>query len=760
MHKSFKRSIAFLLAVVIFAVPVIAQAATFTDIENHWSKTYIEDMALRGIINGYTDNTVKPDANVTYAELLVMLSRMYGADDDMMDVIYKDYQKFLNTLFGSDYSWAHKSLAVCLDAGVISRTELENLYAAGLFGKPAVKENLAEYIVKGMGLGSMISNLGNYSLSNYKDASAISEMKKPYVYILSSKKIVEGDDAGKFNPQSSVSRAVTATMLSRAMNYMEANKLSATYKKYTSSAVVGTVSSSSLAGTVVKYTLKSTISGEKTVSIPTTAIVYIDNKASDYTAIKVGNYMQVRLDGDGNVLSVNVTSTPQTVSGSIVSIDAGKISVLNASTGSITRYYIDLYTEVKAGKSKGSNALITSDAGYQNATLVIDSESKKVKTLELSGGYYYTDGILSAIDNTSSVPYILIKDYSGVTQRIAVPTTVSITVNGLSNTLSESYLSCPVRLKISTDTDTLSSLAIDTSYQIMQGAFKSYISSSNPAKIYITDMSTNETKNFSVTDETIVSYEGKKVSLRELLTSDFITVKSANGVATQVYAYPGSQTIKGKISAIQFGDPIKLQIIDESSQISEFSFAASSIPSIKRGTAYTTIDKLYAGDEVTLDVRYNKVQLITAAVHSANTSGTIKKISLELSGNILTIIDNSGNEVSYPLASNARIIKGNSTVSLYDVQIGNKVALSVINGEVTSMEITETASATIELNGTLAITNASGVKSTITVNANSARLIKTNGNSFSLKDLVYGDSITIFGAYSGLTLAADIIIKK
>lgn len=47
----------------------------FLDINEHWAKTYIENLYKNKIINGYEDGTFLPDNNVTRAEYICMLSR-------------------------------------------------------------------------------------------------------------------------------------------------------------------------------------------------------------------------------------------------------------------------------------------------------------------------------------------------------------------------------------------------------------------------------------------------------------------------------------------------------------------------------------------------------------------------------------------------------------------------------------------------------------------------------------------------------------
>lgn len=47
----------------------------FSDIAGHWAEDAINQAAAAGIVNGYVDGTMQPDANVTRAEFTVMVAR-------------------------------------------------------------------------------------------------------------------------------------------------------------------------------------------------------------------------------------------------------------------------------------------------------------------------------------------------------------------------------------------------------------------------------------------------------------------------------------------------------------------------------------------------------------------------------------------------------------------------------------------------------------------------------------------------------------
>mgnify|MGYP000985116379 FL=1 len=77
-----KRVLSVILAVVIaLSVSVPAFAVSFTDLEGHWSKPYMTDLAAKGYLSGYGDGTIKPDNNITACETLALLSRFYDPGD-------------------------------------------------------------------------------------------------------------------------------------------------------------------------------------------------------------------------------------------------------------------------------------------------------------------------------------------------------------------------------------------------------------------------------------------------------------------------------------------------------------------------------------------------------------------------------------------------------------------------------------------------------------------------------------------------------
>jgi len=77
--KKATRILSALLAMVLLCTAMLSAsaAAKFTDIEGHWGKSYIERWADSGVINGYPDGTFRPDQFVTRAEVSKILALAY-----------------------------------------------------------------------------------------------------------------------------------------------------------------------------------------------------------------------------------------------------------------------------------------------------------------------------------------------------------------------------------------------------------------------------------------------------------------------------------------------------------------------------------------------------------------------------------------------------------------------------------------------------------------------------------------------------------
>ncbi|ABW19173.1 S-layer homology domain-containing protein [Alkaliphilus oremlandii] len=81
----------------IYAVRVDHQLPTFHDIRGHWAKNEINTYIKREVIYGYPDGTFKPDRHISRGEFVTMLSRLYDwypPQDSSNVTKFRDYAEF------------------------------------------------------------------------------------------------------------------------------------------------------------------------------------------------------------------------------------------------------------------------------------------------------------------------------------------------------------------------------------------------------------------------------------------------------------------------------------------------------------------------------------------------------------------------------------------------------------------------------------------------------------------------------------------
>ncbi len=168
-------------------------APSFTDTETHWAKTYIEDLAEKGIVEGYEDGSFKPDDKVKRAEAIKMI--MNNQEKECDASLFPDLDE--NHWFCGVVTKAYFVGAVQGDNGKLypdremSRAEaVKVLLSVQGITPPEVKTDPFTDVPK-------------------------TEWYAGYVYKASVLGYIEGED-GAFNPDRAISRGELAKIISLA----------------------------------------------------------------------------------------------------------------------------------------------------------------------------------------------------------------------------------------------------------------------------------------------------------------------------------------------------------------------------------------------------------------------------------------------------------------------------------------------------------------------------------------------------------------
>ena len=721
-----KRFLAWAMTVVltISLLTVTAGAVTFSDMTNHWAKTDVEYLATQGVINGTSATTFTPDRAMTACEAVIFCSRATGVSATDKTKISQKWAATLKEIMPESlYSWAGEEMAVCLETGIISETELRSLSQSGGLVKAISRETLAMYLVRAMQLEPLAKSLTSYPLS-FADATSISAALQPYVYVLYSYGIVEGNQYNQFLPSRSLTRAEMAVMLRRTMDFMEERGLYAELPAYTDYAWTGgTIAAVTSGGSgTTLLTLNSDITGTISISLPSDVKIYENNMFSGTSALRVGQYARVNLSKSGTAQSVRLGGTLTAFSGTVNSITWDRVNLLaNGTTRSLA---IDRFTAVQVGGTAGGPELIDLQAGYTTAQCYVDSMGH-LAGLKLSGGSHSAEGILVSVVEASSGQSLQVSSFNGETQRYTLPVGAGVTVNGVVGSLSTAHVGDYVSMRVSNDSgNQLVSLSVDTVTQYIQGVVNNYTYAKDVNTITIGKVGSSSYTTYNIASNAVVRYNGAEIALKSLEKGSYATVRLSGGQAAEIDAWPGSTTTEGVIESISFGTPTTLAVRT----------------AVYRDGKSSTIDKIRSGDSVTVTVRYHQVNRLETTSQSANVTGTITRVVQDTSGITIDVQLAGGSTASYTVAEGVTVTQDGSIVSLYSLKPNDKVAMVVSGDEVISIEVDKGSGSNTQLTGKVLLANSSAKTlmiqpdngNTLTIDVSDASFVTASGGSTSL----------------------------
>lgn len=170
----------------------------FNDIENHWAKDAIVEMAEKGIINGKSENVFAPDDNIKRAEFAALIARAFeikGGENIFEDV--------------SDDAWYKDVVSAVANAGIMNGSD-------GKFRPDAFISRQEIAVV----LSNIARNKGIYMESpepEFEDFANVAEWARKDVSFVISKGLLKGMSDKQFAPLNDATRAQIVVILKRLL---------------------------------------------------------------------------------------------------------------------------------------------------------------------------------------------------------------------------------------------------------------------------------------------------------------------------------------------------------------------------------------------------------------------------------------------------------------------------------------------------------------------------------------------------------------
>lgn len=175
----------------------------FPDVANHWSKSAVNDMASRLVVNGVDATHFNPNNNVTRAEFAAILVRALGLSDTGTSSKFSDV---------STSDWYMGAVTVANEYNLIDG------YENGTFRPNQTISRQEAFVIlnRAIAIVKLQQATGSMSLSSYSDQSKVATWAQTATQAVLSSGVVQGN--GKLlHPTGQMSRAETATVMQRLL---------------------------------------------------------------------------------------------------------------------------------------------------------------------------------------------------------------------------------------------------------------------------------------------------------------------------------------------------------------------------------------------------------------------------------------------------------------------------------------------------------------------------------------------------------------
>lgn len=186
---------------------LLRHSAAFTDMEQHWAESMVQELADRLIVKGRTGHSFAPDAAVTRAEFSAMMARALGLQA-RAEAPYRDV---------SAGDWYYDAIATANRFGLVEG------YEDGTFrpDERITREQAMAMISRTKGIMELPLDASSEILDRFADRQLISPWAEPYVAESLHWGVVTGRTATTIDPTAQITRAEAAAMVYRLLQISE-----------------------------------------------------------------------------------------------------------------------------------------------------------------------------------------------------------------------------------------------------------------------------------------------------------------------------------------------------------------------------------------------------------------------------------------------------------------------------------------------------------------------------------------------------------
>jgi hypothetical protein len=270
-------------------------------------------------------------------------------------------------------------------------------------------------------------------------------------------------------------------------------------------------------------------------------------------------------------------------------------------------------------------------------------------------------------------------------------------------------------------------------------------------KVYLYDPVTKVSSDFVLASGVQVYLNGQQAALSELISGRFASMRLSGDMVTEIYLTSGDGEISGTLENISFDTITLLHVKALDQTVYRFALNIAQLPNILRNGTKISIDRLRAGDALTVQIKACAVTGITVQGQEATITGELTAITTTAEGTSVSVRTETGTVSTYTLDNDAVIWSGRTEISLNDLKIGDEISLLVFGDTVSDVYLIQAEASATKVSGAV-----------LTVDTTKRQIIIKYGSSLTYVNLKAGTPILMAAtgasiALTGMPLEANIV---
>jgi len=181
-------------------IPDQNNAIDFTDVsETNWAYPQIQDFVQKGYINGYEDNTFKPNEPIKRNEFIKIFNKVFGLTEKS-GIVFDDTKE----------NWAIDEIDIAVTNGVAEGVGNNKFEPESYITREVAAKMIANYM--------NIDDKNHNKIKKFPDYNQISDWAIDAFEGNVENGYIQGNDEGKLAPKNNITRAEVVTLLSRVAN--------------------------------------------------------------------------------------------------------------------------------------------------------------------------------------------------------------------------------------------------------------------------------------------------------------------------------------------------------------------------------------------------------------------------------------------------------------------------------------------------------------------------------------------------------------